>query len=769
MRNRDAARYARWSAGVAMATCLVVIGVFVQRRVRGRVGEKNLPPVPEAVKQQSAGFEISRAIGSRTLFIVHASTATQFKDENRSLLENVEIEIYGPRGDRNDSVHANECSYETDTGSIRCQGVVQIDLRAARTSAQKSSAAKTPAQETAGQNDGVQRAELHLETSNILFEHDSGKVSTENPVTLRFFGGTGSGIGMVYEPQTENVTLEKNVQLEIVSPQEAHPVPVHIISSKLEFRRGESILRLTGPVRAQQGAGTLTAGALELQLNSTMQPSRAIASESPEISSSSARGKASLAAEEVTADLSPRGEIEKLDADGNVRGESSGAKGANQLSAQHAQVVMDLDGEKNEAREVLVQGQVNWETEQGQSRGNLATESLRIALSPNDKNNGGARIASAETLAAGKLGMSKPGENVEIQGGKLSALFGAENKIEELRGASGVRVARTLTSKPAETSTAENLLAKFGADGNWRTIDEGGNVKVRQGDEGGTANTAQLVSATNQMTLAGAATVEDPESHLQADKIQMNQTTGEMQASGNVVASFAGRSKNSIATPAGENTKISADEMRGTSSGKAANENGHAVFTGHARLWEGSDVLQAQTIEFWQGEKRAEARGDVLGEFIEAPHKASGSSDAKKKSAPVLWRVHAPQVDYWSDLEKMEWSDGVEAQSSEGTIRSQNVEMFFSRAENNQQTLERAIGTGSVRIEQNGRTGTAERGEYFSRDGKFVLSGGTPTIADASGNTTAGRQLTFFLANDSILVDSQSESRNSNDRTNHQH
>jgi lipopolysaccharide export system protein LptA len=259
------------------------------------------------------------------------------------------------------------------------------------------------------------------------------------------------------------------------------------------------------------------------------------------------------------------------------------------------------------------------------------------------------------------------------------------------------------------------------------------------------------------MTLSGAATVEDPESHLQADKIRMNQTTREMQASGNVVASFARTSKSPVATPVGESTKISADEMSGASSGKSANENAHAVFTGNARMWEGSDVLQAQTIEFWQGEKRAEARGDVLGEFVEAPHKAAGSSDVKKKSAPVLWQVRAPKVDYWSDSGKMEWSGGVEARSTEGTIESENVEMFFSRAENDRQTMERAIGTGNVRIEQNGRTGTAERGEYFARDGKFILSGGTPTIADSSGNTTTGRQLTFFLANDSILVDSQNE------------
>jgi hypothetical protein len=40
-------------------------------------------------------------------------------------------------------------------------------------------------------------------------------------------------------------------------------------------------------------------------------------------------------------------------------------------------------------------------------------------------------------------------------------------------------------------------------------------------------------------------------------------------------------------------------------------------------------------------------------------------------------------------------------------------------------------------------------------DQKFVLSGGEPTIIDANSDTTTGHSLTFFVANDTILIDSQ--------------
>jgi hypothetical protein len=39
------------------------------------------------------------------------------------------------------------------------------------------------------------------------------------------------------------------------------------------------------------------------------------------------------------------------------------------------------------------------------------------------------------------------------------------------------------------------------------------------------------------------------------------------------------------------------------------------------------------------------------------------------------------------------------------------------------------------------------------------MSGGNPTLFDGSQGTTKGRQLTFFLADDTIIVDSEKGSR----------
>jgi lipopolysaccharide export system protein LptA len=69
------------------------------------------------------------------------------------------------------------------------------------------------------------------------------------------------------------------------------------------------------------------------------------------------------------------------------------------------------------------------------------------------------------------------------------------------------------------------------------------------------------------------------------------------------------------------------------------------------------------------------------------------------------------------------------------------------------------VATGDVSVRQADRRGTSNRAEYTAPEGKFVLSGGKPTVYDSTGDTTTGRQLTFFFADDRIVVDSEEGSR----------
>ena len=129
---------------------------------------------------------------------------------------------------------------------------------------------------------------------------------------------------------------------------------------------------------------------------------------------------------------------------------------------------------------------------------------------------------------------------------------------------------------------------------------------------------------------------------------------------------------------------------------------------------------------------------------------------------------------YWSDTGKAHLEGGVIANSQQGSLVSRTLDVFLAPvpptqaaptppgtpvsttpAANGGRQLDRALALGGVVVRQGDRRGTAEQAEYTAADGKFVLSGGDPTLTDASSDTTKGHSLTFFVANDTILIDSQ--------------
>ncbi len=190
MRNREAARYARWAAITAGLIALAVGGVYAERAFRRARANRNAPmSVPVTVQQQSAQFSFSKVEQDRTIFTVRASHATQYKDQNRAVLEDVWITLYGRDGSRNDNIHTRECSYE-GSQDVRCEGDVEIDLANANPASGK----------TAGQSGLLSTGTLEVKTSNLSFNRSTGEASTPAPVEFPEFVTIFAFVSMIPGP-----------------------------------------------------------------------------------------------------------------------------------------------------------------------------------------------------------------------------------------------------------------------------------------------------------------------------------------------------------------------------------------------------------------------------------------------------------------------------------------------------------------------------------------------------------------------------------------
>ena len=728
MKRTEAARYARWSAAIAMAIAIFAVAAYLRRDYAERKAQRVAPPpVPANVEQQSSQFSYSKVVGNRTLFSIRASRATEYKDQNRSALQNVLITLYGHNSDRNDTISAQQCGYLPVTGDIQCQGEVQIDLRNARASS------------TADRG-------MHLETRDISFDPAKETVSTPNAITLQIAGGSGQATGVVYDTKNETVKFAKDVKLQSGRLGSRRSTPVELYGSSLVYRRNSQILELAGPVTAQQGSAKLLAGALELQLDSQMLPVSVVASRGVKITSPSAQGPVSISAGRVEAILDSLGVLQQVIADGAVHVDQKFHNREQSFSAGHVELAMSNRNGRTQPHELQATGNILAESQEGGVIRRLETASLHMEFSPRE-NSRDLRILNASAQTPSQFSVVRRGDNDLIRAARCSAEFRPDGSLTKLVGAEGVETTRQTDNKPEQHTYAQNVTALFSGPNNWTTIEEAGDMKFDQGDRSAAANHAMISRATNEIVLDGNARISDSSWSTSAEHIEMNQISGEVHAIGSVVSTYSGAPGTHPITLGTGPAHVSADRLDGSKS------HGIESYTGHARLWQTGAVLDSDKMEVWPDEKKLHARGNIHAVIPEAP------SSSQQNATPILWRVTATDLEYSGTTGELNLTGGARADSSTGSLSGQAIQFLFAPDARNQQRLQRAIIDGGVKIQSNGHVGTAERGEYTSQGGKFVLSGGQPRLSDTLGNITTGRELTFFLASDTILVDSQKGSR----------
>ncbi|MGH9687354.1 MAG: LPS export ABC transporter periplasmic protein LptC [Candidatus Acidiferrales bacterium] len=774
MRNREAARYARWSAIAAGLIVLGVAGTYIYRAVLRTRARSEMPAaVSASVERQSAQFSFSKVEQDRTLFTIRASQATQYKDHDRALLQDVWITIYGRDGTQSDNIHTRECSYDPQTGGARCEGSVQIDIGASKKSVAGSSG--TPI--------------LTLVTSDLLFDRDTGNASTSAPVHFTFPGGSGSGVGVDYSTRDATVRVQRAIQFQLAASEKTGGLPVSASGSSLEIFRDDRMVALNGPVSVREGERELSAEKISVGFDAANRARQVLVEGQPQIRTNEGGSDVAVSAAQFQGLLNPAGWIESVTADGNVHATRHAKAGAGSFSARHVEFAM-VPG-RNLIQGMTASGAVTAQSKQGAESDRLRTDTLRLAFvtaSRADENDKAApnqiakaQIQSAETLAPAILELAKGDEKTVVSAKQLVAQAGADGRIRKLYGHSGVTIRRVTAGGAPQIVSAAELAATLGPRSEWETADESGGVRIRQGNRQATATSARIDRSTGTVNLIGSPTVIDGESRTKAKAMEFNQESGSVQAVGGVISIFQPDGKRETIGLGNGAAHISAETLTGLTS------SGHVTYEGHVRLWQGESVLEADRIDVWHDEKKMQASGNVVAVF---PQSAGPSipdfSPAKKKSAkdsePTLWKIHAPLLTFWADQGVAHLEGGVVASSDQGTLHSRTLDVYLGPAVAKPSTqqpsapapaasdstaanfggnrqLSKVIARGHVVVAQGSRQGLAEQAEYTASDGKFVLSGGNPTITDGSSNTATGSSLTFYVASDTILIDSQEGSR----------
>jgi lipopolysaccharide export system protein LptA len=278
---------------------------------------------------------------------------------------------------------------------------------------------------------------------------------------------------------------------------------------------------------------------------------------------------------------------------------------------------------------------------------------------------------------------------------------------------------------------------------------------------------AFLEQTLNRITLTGGARVLDDSGSAVADQIVMNQVNGDMDAKGHVLSTHAPDKNEKPGTSMLDDSQpmqAQADQMQ------TRDNNTNVTYKGHVVMWQSANRISANEIDLDRDAQSLHAMGNVVSELVDNKSqqgfmKTAAAQPSGNQASPIYTIVRAPELLYRDDTRVALYTGGVKLDRDKMTVTSKQLQAFLTPktgANSDQSSLDHAFADGTVAVSEvvaPGRTrvGNSEHCEYYTKDDKVILNGGSPQMVDSYKGITRGRQLTYFSDDDHLIVDGQTK------------
>jgi len=775
-------RLRRLLAAIAILLTLAVAGMYFYARSKAQNALKTVPgKIGIDIKQTAQGFQISKSDGKRTLFTVQASNVKEFKLNGNAELHNVSIILYGRDSSRFDQIYGDNFAYNQKTGNVTAKGEVQIDLVA-------NPAGLEGPDQTAPRE---LKSPIHLKTSDLVFNKDSGNAWTEARVEFRTPQASGWGVGVKYAGKTNTLTLASQIHVELNGPE--HSVleakrgtitndPRQIVLEEAQLRRAGGIVAAKeatfylGP--ENQVERVLARGDVRADMR------HASAGSDRAEKSSEVHGRADQAEF-----LLPGGQnhLQTATLSGNVQFEQLGAQN---VVGEAGRVLFDFAGE-NELQKVhaidgahLAQKVSKTPSSSGKDKSpqnfDLTAPSIDFMVADGRVlkqavTSGAARITLAPTVVS-TVRPDAATEQTVVTAGRFIAEFtesDGKNHLASVHGVPGVRIANSVPGDPDRVSTSESVDAIFSPQGGIESITQNGHLTYSDNlptekRVQAWADSGRFTPDDHMLVLTGNPRVTNGGMATTANVIRINRATGDAIADGDVKSTYSELKEKPDGALLAASSPIHVTAHSMTARKSAAG----ATYNGNARLWQDANVIEAPNIQFDRDHRSVVAEGTTESPVrtvlvqVEKESASTQQKDAKTalpldRSRPIT--ITAKRLSYVDSDRKVHYEGGVFAKGTDFTASSKTADAYLlprNQATGNQPVagigrLDRMVAQGNVVVQQTDRRAEGETLVYTAAEDKFALTGGPPSIFDAEQGKITGVSLTFFRRDDRVLVEGE--------------
>ncbi len=746
-----------WFAVLALAVVSVVAGFYLYARFQLRLALKNLPAkIGIEIQQTSEGFSLSKSEGGRTIFTIHASNVVQYKEGGRAHLQNVNIIVYGRNSDRFDQIYGNDFDYDQKAGTVVAKGEVHIDLEG-NSEGHKLDDQSPPRE---------MKNPIHLLTQGMTFDQKTGLAETDGLVEFRVPQASGTAHGATYNTKDNELTMHSAVDVQTEGKQ-----PTHIQAEHGTFTKDPRVLVMTSAeLTSRQRKILADSATLDLAEDNSVQFVHALGnvrmSDSEGVQVRSPRAELKLGASNAmeTAWFYDGVDLEstKQAATGHsgemvlhfVSAPAVAGKGSTQAGGSES-YVKTID-----AIHAVTLHRAPPQTGKNPQAVSITSDAMTFNLTD------GRLLNSAQTLGPGQVVMKaaapkNAGEQTIIDARRFTAEFGEQNQLKTVHGTGAVKVTSIAPGAPNKVSTSDTMVAQLTPGGEVTSVIQEGNFRYKEAQSsanelGGRISSAERATYSPQddsLTLLGNPRIVDGGMTVTADSIRMLRRNGEAFAVGKVKTTYS-----ELKLQPDGALLATADPIHVTSHAmNAVQLTGLAHYTGNARLWQGSNIVEAQTIDFDQKARTIVAIGDrnrpVSSVFLQV--------DAAGKATTML--VTAPKLNYADSDRQARYSGGVTAHSEDGVMTAADAVVFLNAASASRTAgpsqLDHIIATRHVLVQQQDRRAQGEKLVYTAATGTYVMTGGAPMLSDPVNGTTRGDSLTFYSHDDRVVVEGNGSSR----------
>jgi lipopolysaccharide export system protein LptA len=731
-----------WFATAAIALAVVVAGFYFYARLRVRRAVQEIPQrIGVNVQQSTEGFTLSKSEQGRTLFTVHASRAVQYKQGGRAELRDVSIIVYGRQANRYDQIYGSDFEYDPQTGDITARGEVLIDLEG------NAEGPLTPDQTTPR----VLKNPIHLKTSGLVFNHKTGVATTAERIEFRVPQASGSALGATYDSKGATLTLHSDIVVHATGPNAAD-----ITAQQGVITKGPNRAVLTG-VRLERPSSAITASQLTAFLRDDNSIEHLLAQ--GEVRAET-RGNSTVVAQAPRADawVSGKNQLRSAALSGGVSLDSTGQSNLRGIAGR---VLLTFAGHSQLEKVTATDGVKLTQLPGAQAAQGHAVEVSSAAMDLFMAH--GHLLERAETQGAGQVTVQPAaGEQTHTvaTAAKLVAHF-ERGRLATVVGTPDARIVSSGAGQADKVSTSRRLDVSFTPTGAIASLRQEGDFHYIEDLPGwgmkreAWSQRASYVLGSASLDLTGGPRVVEGGMTTTANVIRLHRRSGEATAEGQVKTTYS-----ELKPQPGGALLATSDPIHVTAARmEAARAGGTATYSGEARLWQGSNIVQAPVIEFERNRRTILAHAPQgTPQTAETVSTVFVQPDKNGQVTPVS--VAAARLTYVDAQRQARFEGGVIMKGAEATVTADRATVFLQpgRAAIGVSHLERVVAEGHVVVREPGRYATGDNLVYTSQDAKFVLTGEAPSIFDAERGKISGDSLTFYSRDDRVRVEGRETS-----------